>query len=92
MRGVSNRPTLLVDDRSGSIGQPYTGIPGPLGRRRVVTALPLKNGPRTLKPPQLVHDDNSGYLADPGGVLIGMAQICVHRLVVATKAEDTRRL
>jgi hypothetical protein len=93
---VSDRPTLLVDDRGSGVGiappPSNVGKPGPLGRRRVLMTLPLKNGPQYLRFPKVTEDSNGNYLADPAGALLGFAGIYVHRLVIATKTEDTRRL
>lgn len=50
---------------------------------RVVTALPLKDGPRLLRAPVLVHDNTLGYLADPDGNVLGEPGIWVHRIVTA---------
>jgi hypothetical protein len=84
---LSARPTLLVD--GGIVGTPTTqvGVAGPLGRARVVMTLPFKDGPRLLQPAEVLAG-----IADPSGSRVGWPPIWVHRLVVATKAEDTRRL
>lgn len=52
-------------------------------RGRIVTALPLKDGPRLLVPPVLVHDNTLGYLADPDGNVLGEPGVWVHRIVSA---------
>jgi hypothetical protein len=97
LRTLSERPELLVDDRGRRFPDPATstipGISGPLGRGRVVAALPTnKSGAVQLEPWRMLVDDRGIGLADPQGNVIGQAAIFVHRYVSATVARDTRRL
>ena len=96
LRALSRRPELLVDQRNNFIQAPatstYVGMGGPLGRQRLVTALPLEGGPRQLEPAEVVHDADLAYLADPNGSLIGFPAVRVSRLLEARWVLDTRRL
>jgi hypothetical protein len=98
LRTLSARPTLLVDDHGRRIPDPATGgkvgIPGPLGRNRLVTALPTNKskGPLQLAPALMLVDDRGVIIADPSGATIGAPPIWLHRYVSATVTEDTRRL
>jgi hypothetical protein len=94
---LSARPTLTVDNQGRSfVGDPSTaaiGIPGPLGRARLVFALPTNgDGPVNIASP-LVLQGPLSYVADPDGNLIGSTSpVWVHRLVRASRTSDTRRL
>lgn len=97
LRGPSARPLILTDDKGGRIESPPTptqpGIAGPLGRDRVITALPLGGGPVQLAPARLLHDGDFGYVVDLSGNVIGEnAAVWVQRMLTATVAGDTRRL
>lgn len=98
LRTLSARPTLLVDDRGIPVTEPATvsqpGIPGPLGRGRLVSALPTNksNGPLLLAPALMLVDDRGVILADPSGATIGTPALWLHRYVSATVTADTRRL
>ena len=96
LRSLSARPELLVDQRGNFIQDPATltdvGMPGPFGRQRLVTVLPLQDGPRLLEPDEVVHDPDLAYLADPDGNLIGFPAVRVMRLLDARWVLDTRRL
>jgi hypothetical protein len=85
---------VVVDPAAFGIGDPASatlvGRPGPFGRQRVVSALPLP--PTLLSPPTVVRDPGSAYLADPDGALIGQPAIWVNRMLAARWTEDTRRL
>jgi len=93
---LSDRPDVVVSERPDSVVDPSTktrvGIPAPLGRRRVLFALPLENGPVQLVAPALVRDDQAVFLADPSGTLIGKPAVRVSRMLAARWTEDTRRL
>jgi hypothetical protein len=92
LRNSSPRPELLVD--GGRVGNTTDSIgqPGPFGRARVVSALPLADGPRQLVAPLVVHDGGLGYLADPQGNLLGAPGVWVSRMVSARWVSNTRRL
>jgi hypothetical protein len=96
MLGLTNRPTLLVDSSGKSVGQPTIdriGVSGPLGRPRIVSAIPLKDGPRLVQPARVLHDDDGAFLGDPSGNIIGdIQQVWVSRILMATRTPDTRRL
>ena len=78
----------VLDPTSAAI----VGRPGPFGRERVMSALPLEPGPALVSPPTVVHDAGSTYLADPDGALIGDPAVWVSRMLTARWTEDTRRL
>ena len=90
MTALRDRPELVVSDRPDSVADPSTstrvGFSGPLGRRRVLFALPLENGPVQLVAPVVIH------VADPSGTLIGKPGVRVSRMLTARWTEDTRRL
>ena len=85
----------MVDPAAYGVLDPSTstivGRPGPFGRERVMSALPLDPGPALLAPPTVVRDPGSAYLADPDGALIGEAAVWVNRMLTARWTEDTRR-
>ena len=93
---LSARPELVVDQRNRSSQDPQSntipGIPGPFGRQRLVSALPLHNGPQTIVKPVALSDQNGVMLADPNNVVLGTPGIKIDRLLSATKSRDTRRL
>lgn len=98
---TSARPTLLVDgdygrrvtDTGVGIGLGSLGSPGPLGRVRMATALPVNgSGPVALKS-AVVFTDPTAYLVDPAGNFVGESNaIWVTRMVAAGRVTDTRRL
>ena len=93
LRNLSARPELLQSDAGDLVIDPVQqqiGVPGPLGRNRVVFTLPM--APVQLRPRNVVHDGGGAYLADPDGNLIGTDRIIVHRMLAARWTEDTRRL
>lgn len=92
LRNLSPRPELLVGSRVVAPDRTTVGIPGPFGRSRIVSALPLQDGPRQLVAPLVVHDAALGYLGDPQGNLLGAPGVWVSRVVSAGWVEDTRRL
>lgn len=92
LRPLSPRPELLVGSIVSDPAGDQVGLPGPLGRARIVAALPLKDGPRVLVNPLVVHDAALGYLADPQGNLLGVPGVRVTRMVTARWVADTRRL
>jgi hypothetical protein len=96
LRHPSDRPAVVVDPAAFGVGFPPSpgqviGRPGPFGRERVMSALPLDPGPCLLSPPIVVRDAGSAYLADPDGALIGEAAVWVDRMLTARWTEDTRR-
>jgi hypothetical protein len=94
LRRPSPRPSVVVDPAAfGVVDQTggFVGRAGPLGRERVLFALPLDPGPALLSPPTVVHDPGAAYLADPEGGLIGEAAVWVERMLTARWTEDTRR-
>ena len=95
LRHPSDRPSVVVDPADFGVVDPtanFVGRPGPFGRERVVSALPLDPGPALLSPPTVVRDAGSAFLADPDGALIGEAAVWVDRILTARWTEDTRRL
>lgn len=97
LRPVSPRPELVVgvpnEARLESPGGSQVGIAGPLGRSRVVFALPL-NGSGPVQLAKLSAVQGSGaLLADPSGNVIGTSgPVWVSRLLFACLTENTRRL
>ena len=94
LRHPSDRPSVVLDPAAYGIIAPdvsIVGRPGPFGRERVMSALPLEPGPALLSPPTVVHDAGSAFLADPDGALIGEPAVWVERMLTARWTEDTRR-
>ena len=95
LRHPSDRPSVVVDPAAFGVLDPPSGTlvgrPGPFGRERVMSALPLDPGPCLLSPPTVVHDAGSSYLADPDGNLIGDPALWVNRMLTGRWTEDTRR-
>jgi hypothetical protein len=96
LRHPSDRPALVLDPAAFGVVDPASGAlvgrPGPFGRERVLSALPLDPGPALLSPPAVVRDPGAAYLADPNGSLIGDESVWVNRMLTVRFTEDTRRL
>lgn len=94
LRDPSARVGLLVDPAVFGIGRngEQIGRPGPLGRERIVAALPLDPGPVQIDPPLIMQDSSGFYLIDPEGYLVGQPALRVQRMLVARATLDTRRL
>jgi hypothetical protein len=92
LRNLSPRPELLTGSRVVAPDGSQVGLPGPLSRNRIVTALPLTDGPRQLVAPLVVQGPDLGYLADPQGNLLGAPGVWVSRMITARWVSDTRRL
>jgi hypothetical protein len=95
MAYVEPRPEVLVggalpvaDPTDGSV----VGRPGPFGRDRVVSALPLMGGPAVLSAAATLVDAHGRFVADPDGDLVGTAAIVIGRLLSAGVVSDTRGL
>jgi hypothetical protein len=95
LRHLSARPQVVVDERGRSTG---IGMPGPLGRERVVYALPFGTHGNDrvpgfqIDPPNVVVAVRSDYPADPNDVMIGSPGLWIARMLTARWTEDTRRL
>jgi len=88
---LSPRPQFFVDNLGRRFIDPQgssLGTPGPLGRRRITSALPTNGtGPVQLAPGIVLP------LIDADGVVVGeKAPLWISRMVTATITEDTRRL
>jgi hypothetical protein len=98
MRGLTDRPSLLVDERGRSIVDPnaaQVGPPdqGPISYGHMVTALPLKDGPRLIQPARVMSDSDGTFLADPNGNIVGdVTPIWLSRIVMAVRTPNTRRI
>jgi hypothetical protein len=92
LRNLSPRPELLVDGGRVGNATDTIGMPGPFGRARIVSALPLKDGPRQLRAPLVVQAPDLSYLADPQGNVLGAPGVWVSRMLSARWVGDTRRL
>jgi hypothetical protein len=98
LRTLSQRPEIIGPaDSSGAVigvvSNPKLSAGAPLGRARVVSALPTnKSGPVQLKPPQLLVGGDGCLFGDPDGNVIGQAGVWCHRMVYAAKTLNTRRL
>jgi hypothetical protein len=96
LRPLSPRPELVVGDNAAPIVDPQAaqlGTAGPLGRARVLYALPLnKQVPLQLRFARAIRS-NGALLADPSGNVVGdVAPVWVARMLYARWTEDTRRL
>jgi len=94
LRHPSDRPSVVVDPAAFGVVDPpgdFVGRPGPFGRERVMSALPLDPGPALLSPSTVIRDPGSSFLADPDGALIGEPAVWVERMLTARWVEDTRR-
>jgi hypothetical protein len=100
LRPLSARPEVVVDSTAPALAlvtdqtTQLAARAGPLGRDRVVSALPLNrnSGTRILKPPLVLRDNGDFVIVDPDGNVIGADGIRVYRMLSATKTIDTRRL
>lgn len=96
LRPLSPRPELVVGSpdaaRIEDPARTQVGVIGtPLGRERVLYALPLnKEGPRQLRRAEVLQGT---LVADSFGNVIGSSgPVWVHRLLYAGPVADTRRL
>lgn len=95
LRHPSVRPAILADSAGFGVADSSTNLIGrnnPLGRERVLMALPLDPGPQLLEPDELVRDSGAAYLADTSGAVIGGGPVRVSRMLSARLVGDTRRL
>ena len=96
LRHLSTRPELVVDQGGQPNSDPQTttipGRAGPFGRARVVSALPLLDGPVTIVKPIALAAADGTLLADSANILLGTPGVKVDRLLKATRAQNTRRL
>jgi hypothetical protein len=105
LRPLSPRPELLTDSQTGQLVDPagnFVAAPPrppepanqpPLGRARIVSALPSRTATAVkLETEKVIADSQSAYLVDPDGNMIGKPGLWVMRMVSAGKVEDTRRL
>lgn len=92
---TSPRPTLFVDQQGRPVVDPKLdrlGRPGPIGRPRLLKALPLADGPRLMRKPAALIDQHGRWLADPDGAVLARPAVWVHRMLTAEPAPSTRRL
>jgi hypothetical protein len=96
LRNLSSRPEILVDNqgfRLTDLERACVGITAPLGRDRLVTALPTNGGgPVLIEPATVLCGPDLFTLADLDGNMIGEPALWVHRLLYARWVDDTRRL
>lgn len=93
LRKPSPRPLILVDERGRAVAAPGDGArvgrPGPLGRERLLFALPLA----WAELDRGVMLDVAGPLdADSAGAVTGKGRVYVPRMLHARWVADTRRL
>jgi hypothetical protein len=96
LRTLSSRPVVTVDDNARLTGTPPLnpiGTPAPLGRGRVVSALPMnKSVPVILSAPRVTDGSNGFLIADALGNVLGpRSRVVVHRMLYATPTINTRR-
>lgn len=82
-------PAQFQQDKS-SVGR--TDAPPFQRMVRMLTALPLNEGPRLLLSPVLVRDTALSYLADPDGNILGVPGLWCWRMLDARWTENTRRI
>lgn len=97
LRHLSGRPVVVVDPHSHAVGEAgatsRVGTQGPLGRERVLYALPIGGtGPVRLVAPIVLRDQDSAMIADAAAAVIGKDGVLVSRFLSAGRVEDTRRL
>lgn len=94
LRKLTARPELVVAGNGGLVVDPAANQigQGAIFSARMLTVLPTNSGPVQLVAPVVVQGTDLSYLGDPDGNLIGSAGVQVSRMLLATKAEDTRRL
>jgi hypothetical protein len=74
------------------------GRQAPLGRARVIYALPFNSHGNDVIPgaqltrPHVVVDLRSEFPADPNNTMVGVPGVWVARMLTARWVEDTRRL
>ena len=94
-RAPNSRSTVLVDPRAFGVVDPSTNFIGeaqqPIGRSRLLYALPLDPGPALLSPATVVRDGSLAYLVDPAVAMIGESgPLWISRMMTALPTEDTR--
>ena len=103
LRKLSARPELLTDTRARTVEDPATtnrvgqqndgrNLAAWFGRQRIVSALPMAEPPRWIRPHTVLHAQNQFYLADTDGTLVGMQGLWCNRILSARYTEDTRRI
>lgn len=96
LQHLSRRPELVVDTWAFALVDPvtktYVGRAAPFGRQRIVSALPLKDGPQLILPDRMVNDTWGFALSDLSGNILGKPAVVVHRMLRARWTEDTRRV
>jgi hypothetical protein len=97
LQRLSPRTEFVVDAWAFRLFDPVSktcvGRGQPFGRERVVSVLPMRNGPpQRLLPEKIVNDVWNFPLSDPSGNLIGRPAVIIHRLLSARWTEDTRGL
>jgi hypothetical protein len=93
LRPTNSRPVIVVDPAAHGVADParvFVGRPQPLGRERLLYALPLDPGPALLSAATLIRAPGAALIADPQGTLTGEAPVWVSRMLTALPGEDTR--
>jgi hypothetical protein len=91
----NSRSSVVVDPAGDGVADPsrvFVGRPKPLGRERLLYALPLDPGPALLRPATLLRDPGAAVVGDPVPVIVGRAAVWVSRMLIALPGEDTRGL
>jgi hypothetical protein len=92
----SPRPEIVVDSTGSPVSDAVdvVGFAGPLGRHRLVAALPIGGtGPLLIRRARALADSRSLGVVDAAGTVLGTAgTVWVHRLLYAQRTPDTRRL
>jgi hypothetical protein len=93
---LSPRPEIVVDSAGSPVSDAVdlVGFAGPLGRHRLVAALPTNGtGPVLIARARTLADNRSLAVVDAAGTVLGSAgTVWVHRLVYAQRTPNTRRL
>jgi hypothetical protein len=93
LRPPNSRPAVIVDPAGRGVADPASvivGRPQPLGRERLLYALPLDPGPALLRPATLLRDPGAAVVGDPSPVIVGVEAVWVSRMLIALPSEDTR--
>jgi hypothetical protein len=94
--GPSNSvSTIIVDSTGHAVADPQTNIvaqPQPIGRQRLVWALPLNPGPRLVSAGSAVAAPSGAVLSSPAAEVVGAGWVIISRLLIAVPTEDTRSL
>ena len=93
---ANSRPSILVDDNANSVADPQNFILSsniqPLGRGRMLWALPFNGGPALLQAAEVMGAGGPSAVLAQNATAFGWEPIWVSRLLTAVPTENTREM